>query len=200
VASSFYLYVVKLGLSLEAWLILAMQKEKWSDLFKIIPLATAILGLSCSIDVLIAGTLCILLYLARTGFKRSDSMINRLILFIISTGSLTAIFAIVALICLFAIPYSLTYGALYQCIGYLYTNSFLTTLNRRSTVNVVEGTELRSTRIIFQERTAGNMRNGDRTTEDDVPDKSATRRMGESTAIKVSGDFVQQSHFFGDMA
>ena len=67
-----------------------MNMTQWHDLLKIVvsmfinthvvsflippckPLATAILGFTCSIDVLIAGTLCILLHRARTGFKRCD--------------------------------------------------------------------------------------------------------------------------------
>jgi len=189
-----------------AWLALAMKRKMWRDLFNIIPLATAILGLSCSIDILISGTLCILLYLSRTGFKRSDSMINKLILFIISTGSLTAMFAIVALICLFSIPYSLAYGALYQSVGYLYTNSFLTTLNRRSTADIVEGTELRLTNVAFQEVSTGKLGNAiSDAYEEAVPDMTVLQRMGEPAASRASGlksdnHSAQQAHFFGDLA
>jgi len=126
------------------WISISMKMSKWYELSRISSLAIAVLVLSCSIDVLIAGSLCILLNRARTGFKRSNTVINRLTIFVISTGLLTAIFAIVALVCMVSMPYNLIYGGFYLCIGRLYTNSFLTTLNARAAIGRIEETELKS--------------------------------------------------------
>lgn len=40
-------------------------------------------------DVLIAATLCIILHRSKTGFRVSDTMINRLMAFCVNTGLLT---------------------------------------------------------------------------------------------------------------
>ncbi|KAF8638756.1 hypothetical protein AX17_001972 [Amanita inopinata Kibby_2008] len=46
-------------------------------------------ALAAASDVLIAATLCTLLHRSRTGFHRSDTMINKLILFAVNTGCFT---------------------------------------------------------------------------------------------------------------
>jgi hypothetical protein len=55
--------------------------------------------LAASGDVLITVILCTLFQQARTGFRASDTMINKLIMFSISTGLLTSICAVMCLIC-----------------------------------------------------------------------------------------------------
>lgn len=49
-------------------------------------------------DFAIAGSLIFYLHRSRTGFKRSESMVNRLIIFSINTGAVTSVCAIMALI------------------------------------------------------------------------------------------------------
>ncbi|KAF8186284.1 hypothetical protein BJ912DRAFT_880358 [Pholiota molesta] len=114
-----------------AWVILSMQFETFKQLLTITPLTITINALSTFVDVAIAASLCILLNQSRTGFKRSDSIINRLIIFVVNTGVLTSCCAVASLICLIASSHSLVYASFYFCIGRLYTNSFLATLNAR---------------------------------------------------------------------
>ncbi|KAI6164995.1 hypothetical protein EDD17DRAFT_1474132, partial [Pisolithus thermaeus] len=82
-------------------------------------------------DVLIAGCLCFLLQKSRTGFRRSDTMINKLMLFSLNTGLLTGIFAVASLISISLWPNAFIYIAFYFCVGRLYCNSLLATLNAR---------------------------------------------------------------------
>ncbi|PPQ73740.1 hypothetical protein CVT24_006960 [Panaeolus cyanescens] len=133
-----------------AWVILSMRMQTYEDLLTISPLTITINALSTAVDVGIAGSLCLLLHTARTGFRRSvflfrfsipvvddcrsDTIINKLIVFVVNTGVLTSACAIAALICLVASPKSLLYATFYFCIGRLYTNSFLATLNARKTI------------------------------------------------------------------
>lgn len=117
-----------------AWVILAMQLKTFDDLLTISPITISINALSTASDVLIAGSLCLMLHRARTGFKKSDTMINRLMLFVVNTGVLTSCIAIAALVALIASPLTLIYACFYFCIGRLYTNSFLATLNGRDLV------------------------------------------------------------------
>jgi len=118
-----------------AWVILGMGFETYFELLTINPLTITINALSTTVDVIIAATLCWLLNKSRTGFKRSDNIINKLMLFVVNTGVLTTACAISSLICLVASPKTLIYAAFYFCIGRFYTNSFLATLNARKSIS-----------------------------------------------------------------
>ncbi|PFH46688.1 hypothetical protein AMATHDRAFT_69282 [Amanita thiersii Skay4041] len=128
------LLVVANGCCGTAWVIISMRLRTYQELLDITPLTNSINALSTTIDVVIAGSLVILLHRVRTGFKKSDTMINRLIIFVVNTGVLTSICAIAALISLVVSPRTLIYAAFYFCIGRLYTNSFLATLNARKSI------------------------------------------------------------------
>ncbi|KAG1753710.1 uncharacterized protein EDB91DRAFT_1242682 [Suillus paluster] len=95
------------------------------------PLSMCVNAVAAAGDVLIAGFLCVLLQRARTGFRRSDTMINKLILFTINTGLLTSICAVMSLISITMWPNSYIYMAFYFCLGRLYCNCLLATLNAR---------------------------------------------------------------------
>ncbi|KAK7046000.1 hypothetical protein VNI00_006995 [Paramarasmius palmivorus] len=75
-----------------AWVIISLQMKTYTDLLKINGLTISINALSAAADVLIAAALCIILYRAKTGFKRSDTMISRLISFSANTGLATRYF------------------------------------------------------------------------------------------------------------
>ncbi|KAJ3575537.1 hypothetical protein NP233_g1041 [Leucocoprinus birnbaumii] len=117
-----------------AWVIISMQLDTYERLLKITPLTITINALSTTIDILIASSLVYLLHSARTGFKRSDTMINKLIVFVVNTGVLTTLCAIASLICLVASSRTLIYASFYFCIGRFYVNSFLATLNARTSI------------------------------------------------------------------
>ncbi|KAL0578167.1 hypothetical protein V5O48_003833 [Marasmius crinis-equi] len=83
-------------------------------------------------DIAICVAMCTLLNASKTGFSWSNSIINRLMLFSINTGILTAACAVASLIFILAVPNALVYFCLYLTIGRLYTNSLLATLNARN--------------------------------------------------------------------
>ncbi|KAG6896678.1 hypothetical protein C0992_006751 [Termitomyces sp. T32_za158] len=85
-------------------------------------------------DALIAGALCFFLQRSRTGFRKSDTMIRKLIMFTVSTGVLTSICAIASLVSILVWPSTLIYAAFYFCLGRLYSNSVLATLNARQSI------------------------------------------------------------------
>ncbi|KLO04985.1 hypothetical protein SCHPADRAFT_947285 [Schizopora paradoxa] len=85
-------------------------------------------------DFSIAGTLIFLLQRSRTGWKTTDSIVNRLILFSINTGAVTSLCAIFALIFVSVYPNTFIYITFYMLISKMYTNSLLATLNARSSV------------------------------------------------------------------
>ncbi|KAG6375259.1 hypothetical protein JVT61DRAFT_3476 [Boletus reticuloceps] len=109
----------------------ALQFHTFIQLSSLKALSMSVNAVAAAGDVLIAIFLCTLLQKSRTGFRRSDNMINKLIVFSINTGLLTSICAVASLISITAWPNTFIYIAFYFCLGRLYCNSLLATLNAR---------------------------------------------------------------------
>uniref|UniRef100_A0A8H7XSB1 DUF6534 domain-containing protein n=1 Tax=Psilocybe cubensis TaxID=181762 RepID=A0A8H7XSB1_PSICU len=92
-----------------------------------------ILRLSSAVacDTAIAGSLSYYLHTKRTGFKRSDKMINYLILFSINSGLLLSATSIGSLITYLLVPKLWVYTALCFLLSRLYATTFLSSLNSR---------------------------------------------------------------------
>ncbi|KAI3600724.1 hypothetical protein WG66_014177 [Moniliophthora roreri] len=106
--------------------IMALVRVKtFADLATMKWLSILVNALAAAGDVYIAATLCWLLQNSRTGFRRSDTIIKKLILFTVNTGALTSLCAITAA------PNTFIYITFFFCIGRLYANSLLATLNAR---------------------------------------------------------------------
>jgi len=88
-------------------------------------------------DVLISAALCILLHHSRTGFRRSDTMINTLIVFSVNTGLITSTFAVASLLSLIFAKRTFLNMAFFWCISRLYTNCLLATLNARKMIGAI---------------------------------------------------------------
>ncbi|KAI1784894.1 hypothetical protein LXA43DRAFT_1100916 [Ganoderma leucocontextum] len=82
-------------------------------------------------DTLLTSVLIITLHRRRTGIKRTDSMIDVLILYAVSTGFLTTVFNILAFIFVLAFPGNLIYVAFSVIATKLYANTLLVALNTR---------------------------------------------------------------------
>ncbi|KAJ3968544.1 hypothetical protein EV361DRAFT_411713 [Lentinula raphanica] len=100
-----------------AWVIISLQLQTFQQLLGISGLTLSINALSTAADVIIAASLCFLLMQSKTGFKHSDTLINRLIVFSVNTGLATSICAVASLVSLIASPNSLLYAPFYFCIG-----------------------------------------------------------------------------------
>ncbi|KIJ15773.1 hypothetical protein PAXINDRAFT_114156 [Paxillus involutus ATCC 200175] len=82
-------------------------------------------------DTLIAITLCYWLRKQRSGMKRTEHVINRLLLYTINTGVLTSLFAILVITLYLALPTSMAFTAFVQVQSKLYAISLLASLNSR---------------------------------------------------------------------
>ncbi|KIY45955.1 hypothetical protein FISHEDRAFT_48246 [Fistulina hepatica ATCC 64428] len=111
-----------------AFTIESLQLTTWVQLNHLKGLSMTVNVLAAIGDVVIAGSLCFYLHRSRTGFKRSDTMISKLILFAVSTGLLTSVCAIASLISIAVWGGTLIYVAFY----FRYSNSLLATLNARN--------------------------------------------------------------------
>ncbi|KAJ3916208.1 hypothetical protein F5877DRAFT_81108 [Lentinula edodes] len=85
-------------------------------------------------DLFIAGILTLLLQRSKTGFRKSDTMINKLTIFAVNTGALTSLCAVASLISIIAAPNTFIYISFFFSMGRLYTNSLLATLNARKMI------------------------------------------------------------------
>ncbi|KAF7309782.1 hypothetical protein MIND_00350100 [Mycena indigotica] len=93
--------------------------------------AIAASSLTAGADVVISITLVVLLHASKTGFKASTDLINRLMIFSFNTGLPTSFCALMATICVTALPNTCLYILFFLLLGRFYTNSLLVTLNSR---------------------------------------------------------------------
>jgi hypothetical protein len=86
-------------------------------------------------DVFTAASLSYFLHKMRTGFKRSDTLINRLIIYSVNTGTLTSVFSAAVLATYNLMPTNFIYISLYFILCKLFANSCVGTLNTRRFVH-----------------------------------------------------------------
>ncbi|KAJ3761015.1 hypothetical protein EV360DRAFT_80651 [Lentinula raphanica] len=136
-----------------AFTISSLKLVTWEDLTQLKSLSMTVNVLGAVADVLIAAGLFYFLHRSRTGFKKSDTMISKLIMFTVSTGLLTSICAVASLLSILIWGKTLIYVAFYFSLGRcsyplrlhiceisdklsqkVYSNSLLATLNARKSI------------------------------------------------------------------
>ncbi|KAL4244633.1 hypothetical protein ABKN59_009175 [Abortiporus biennis] len=85
-------------------------------------------------DTVLAATLCVILWGKKTGFKRTDTQINKLMRYSIHTGVLTSMVAICIVITYTAMPHNFVFIGIYVTLPKFYLNALLATLNGRDSV------------------------------------------------------------------
>ncbi|KAI0326383.1 hypothetical protein GY45DRAFT_1373999 [Cubamyces sp. BRFM 1775] len=90
------------------------------------------LGGSALVDIVIAVTMTILLLKTKTGFRRSDSLVNKLVRLVIESGTITASVAIVDVVMFAALPQTLYHECPALALAKLYANMMVTSLNNRA--------------------------------------------------------------------
>ncbi|KAJ7683621.1 hypothetical protein B0H14DRAFT_3059091 [Mycena olivaceomarginata] len=89
------------------------------------------LALFCIVDLLITAILIFVLVHSKTGFRRTDTIINRIIRGAIQTGLFVSMFALGDLFCFIFAPHTGFYMMFAYPLGRIYTNTLLDTLNAR---------------------------------------------------------------------
>ncbi|KAL4247682.1 hypothetical protein ABKN59_008914 [Abortiporus biennis] len=84
-----------------------------------------------ALDALIVTAQCLTLKQYRTGVTRVDRVINTLMTYMINTGLLTSICALLCLITFITLPGRYVYFAFYFVLSKFYVNALLATLNSR---------------------------------------------------------------------
>ncbi|KAM5544726.1 hypothetical protein V8D89_001624 [Ganoderma adspersum] len=126
--------VAELALPLAA-VILAFEAKTLADALRFSYLVSARNAAATVTDVLLTSILVYSLHKSRTGIKRTDSMINVLIMYAVNTGLLTSIFNILCLVFGFVFPQSFTYAAVDLVSSRLYASSLLAALNSRKIIS-----------------------------------------------------------------
>ncbi|KAJ7688394.1 hypothetical protein B0H17DRAFT_656365 [Mycena rosella] len=117
-----------------AFTIQSLQLSTWDELHGLKGLSMTVNVIGAVADFAIAMILVFYLRRSRTGFKKSDTMISKLILFSVSTGLLTSICALASLVSILCWGNTLIYVAFYFSLGRLYSNSVLASLNGRKDI------------------------------------------------------------------
>ncbi|KAJ7156873.1 hypothetical protein C8R43DRAFT_1125446 [Mycena crocata] len=117
-----------------AYVAMSMRLHTFAELAELKDLSITVNALAAAGDLLIAGTLCGLLLRSRTGFHRSDTMIKKLIIFAINTGLVTSLCAVASLVSILVAGNTFIYILFFFCMGRLYCNSLLATLNARKMI------------------------------------------------------------------
>ncbi|KAM5536908.1 hypothetical protein V8D89_009455 [Ganoderma adspersum] len=91
-------------------------------------------GFSVICDLLIAMSLSYYLRSKRTGFKRTDSIINRLIIYAVNRGALTAMCQAGHMIAIVALPGRFIFFPFAVLDGRMYCNTLLATLNAQRSI------------------------------------------------------------------
>ncbi|TFK50313.1 hypothetical protein OE88DRAFT_1735895 [Heliocybe sulcata] len=85
-------------------------------------------------DLYVALVLCYFLHSSRTGFKRTDSLINILIIYTVNTGLITALDAAAGMITYIVMPSNFIFIGFYLNLSRFYVNSYLASLNARDII------------------------------------------------------------------
>ncbi|KAJ6453371.1 hypothetical protein C8R45DRAFT_1039273 [Mycena sanguinolenta] len=86
---------------------------------------------SCVADVLITISLVWTLTNKKTGFRATDSVVDKIIRTTIQTGMITAVFSILDVICFEVLPHYAVNFVFDLCLSKLYINCLMSTLNAR---------------------------------------------------------------------
>ncbi|THH12067.1 hypothetical protein EW145_g236 [Phellinidium pouzarii] len=101
------------------------------QLLSIIYLERAFTVVAAFTDVTITVVLVYFLQTSRTGFKKTNTLVSRLIVYTINTGLIPGLSSVTSMIFGFVLPDSYIYILFYFLISQLYMNSMLASLNSR---------------------------------------------------------------------
>ncbi|KAI0763291.1 hypothetical protein BD413DRAFT_210719 [Trametes elegans] len=124
------LLLAEIGFSLAAT-IESFVQVTFEKFFPLQWLIWAVLAAALLIDIVATSILTYYLRKSRTGFKRTDSMVDVLMVYAINTGLSTSLLTFAALICAIVAPHTLIWAALTVVGTKMYANSLLAVLNSR---------------------------------------------------------------------
>ncbi|KAH7879332.1 uncharacterized protein C8R40DRAFT_592604 [Lentinula edodes] len=159
----------------------------WTKLADLSKISRAVNGLNFGGDIAITFVMVYFLRTSRSGIKRTDALMNRLMYFCLKTGLLTTFCAILSLISISIWPNTFIYITFYCALARLYANSFLATLNARDQLrksNRPLGSSLFSTPTLSGLEWARAMASDTVITSSDIP-KSSTNPLSIKQEVET---------------
>ncbi|TDL14783.1 hypothetical protein BD410DRAFT_796956 [Rickenella mellea] len=170
----------------------SFQLKAFSRLAQVKTTIVSSLAITVACDVIVTGILCFYLNRSRTGFKRTESLINNLMWYSLSTGLLPSTFATLQLITYLAMPNNFVNICISLFVGKLYSNSLLTILNGRASIRAKWELGDNVQEVQLSHLSSANGRRVNAAGKDSV-----AILVGQTTEIK--SDFQPtQSHSLGD--
>ncbi|THU81732.1 hypothetical protein K435DRAFT_735312 [Dendrothele bispora CBS 962.96] len=117
-------------------------------------IGTIALGLGAATDILTAASLCYFLGKLRTGHKNSDTLVDTLMRYAVSTGVVTSAVSITTLVLFNVQPHNLIFIGVFFVLSKFYAISFMATLNTRRSIRG-RGTDRNQTSDAGATRTTG---------------------------------------------
>ncbi|KAI9059692.1 hypothetical protein FKP32DRAFT_1679747 [Trametes sanguinea] len=114
-------------------------------------------------DLQLTGVLVYVLHTRRSGFRRTDSMIDTLIAYALTTGSLICVLNIVSLILTIVFPHNIIFTASTLVAQAVYANSFIVALNTRRVLRARGELNIHSADLVAQGIVLGHKRSTART-------------------------------------
>ncbi|KAK7012835.1 hypothetical protein R3P38DRAFT_1560358 [Favolaschia claudopus] len=124
------LIVIHLGLEM-AVMALTFKWPDFSQFRRITGYFTGAVAVAAATDITIAAAMFTLLQNRKTGIKNTEQLLNRIVMYTISTGLLTSMVDIVILGAFVGLPDTLVYLCFFDFVPNLYANSLLAMLNSR---------------------------------------------------------------------
>jgi len=97
----------------------------------------SVLVTQLSVDLINTTSLCILLRSEKTGTERTDTVLNKLVVWTIETGVITSLAAVLMLIFCLVLPNTTIWVAISIFYSKLYSNSLMASLNARNSLRTV---------------------------------------------------------------
>ncbi|KZV79541.1 hypothetical protein EXIGLDRAFT_753333 [Exidia glandulosa HHB12029] len=91
----------------------------------------AALSIGTASDIAIAGCICGTLWSNRTGFKPTDALVDKIIAFVLSSGLLTSVIAVLEIVTFLTME-NFVWLAFYCILAKIFSNSLLASLNERT--------------------------------------------------------------------
>ncbi|KAL5478286.1 hypothetical protein ACEPAI_2470 [Sanghuangporus weigelae] len=135
-------------------------------IYNAIPVQLAAAAVVAITDTYLAVVLARLLRKARSGFRRSDSIVQRLVMYTIGSSLVTSICAMVALISCIVAPHAFIYLVSDLLIPKLYFNCLLVSLNARSSLRTVAEQESGGMSIHLEDLSSSSSGESNRSTSD----------------------------------
>ncbi|KAL5514828.1 hypothetical protein ACEPAG_2144 [Sanghuangporus baumii] len=147
----------------------------WTQFTKVVHTELAMNCISVFTDTFLGVVVVWLLWKNRSGVKRTDSLVTRLVLYMIGSGLVTAIWTFVALIGARVAPNSLIYLMADLIFPKLYVNCILASLNARSGLRGSLGNDVVATTIHFEEHSSSS---ATRSTVVDIENGAGEQKFG----------------------